>query len=205
MANDFFLEIASQAACLNITLHMEIKESMSNALFLIYSSMVSGVETPREVYQGRPSAQGQWSQQRPWDRRRGCPWPLRASSGTVSVVSSPGDCLSCAPLWNPVPPEDRAPFTCLKDADLCGTGPRGLLTDDTLLSFPVESFAGNTRAWLRVASLCRLGLVGLFVSPKKSSLVPCVAVGARMREPPLTCNGSWREPGSCVSDPVQED
>lgn len=46
---------------------------MSNALFLIYFSIVNGVETLGEVYRGTRSPQGQWSQQCIGDRWRGCP------------------------------------------------------------------------------------------------------------------------------------
>lgn len=92
---------------------------MSNALFLIYFSIVNGVETFHEVSRGRPSPQGQWSRQCPWDRRQGCcAWPLRASSGTLSVGSSSQKTLSSGALPRTLAlPEDRAPFACLKDAD----------------------------------------------------------------------------------------
>lgn len=45
--------------------------------------------------------------------------------------------------WDLVPPEDGAFFVRLKDADLRGMGPRGLLMDDALWSVSLgERFAG---------------------------------------------------------------
>lgn len=117
---------------------------MFNALFLIYFFTVNGVEILCEAYQGRPVKDSRDCGV-PWDGQQGClTWPLHASSGTLSVVSSSQKRLSsCILLWNLAPPEDRAPFTCLKNADFHGAGPRGPLTDGTLLSCLVKSLAGH--------------------------------------------------------------
>lgn len=91
---------------------------MSNALFLIYFSIVNGVESLGEVYRGTRSPQGQWGQRCVGDRWRVPCWALRPSSGTLSVRAPlQRDCLWGSP-WDQTPPGDRAPFVLLKDADL---------------------------------------------------------------------------------------
>lgn len=75
---------------------------MSNALFLIYFSIVNGVESLGEVYRGARSPQGQWSQRCFGDRCRVPCWALRPSSGTLSVRAPlRRDCLSGSPgTWS---------------------------------------------------------------------------------------------------------
>lgn len=150
---------------------------MFNALFLIYFFTVNGVGILCEAYQGRPvKDSGVCSV--PWDGQQGClTWPLRASSGTLSVVSSFQKGLSsCIFLWNLAPPEDRAPFTCLKDADFHGAGPRGPLTDGTLLSCLVKSLAGHLQGLASGMALLpphSLDLVGFFI-PSKVTASCCI-------------------------------
>lgn len=145
MANDFFrTSIPSSVPKHYIAYGNKKKNQMFNALFLIYFFTVNGVEILCEAYQGRPVKDSRDCGV-PWDGQQGClTWPLHASSGTLSVVSSSQKRLSsCILLWNLAPPEDRAPFTCLKNADFHGAGPRGPLTDGTLLSCLVKSLAGH--------------------------------------------------------------
>lgn len=146
MANDFFrTSIPSSVPKHYIAYGNKKKNQTFNALFLIYFSIVNGVEILCEASRGRRSPQGQRGQRCALGRMVGClPWPWRASSGTLSVVSSSQKTLSSRILWNLVPPEDRAPFACLKDADSVtqDLGDRGRLVRSRLAWW---SLAGHRR------------------------------------------------------------
>lgn len=141
---------------------------MSNALFLIYFSIVNGVESLGEVYRGTWSPQGQWSQRCVGDRWRGAVLGLAPLLRNPFCASTSSQRLSLGFPWDLVPPEDRAPFVRLKDADLRGTGPRGLLMDDALwchlvralratagLSFGVGTYCLHLSVWIAFARLLR--------------------------------------------------
>lgn len=109
MANDFFRTSIPSSVPKHYIANGNKKNQMLNALFLIYFSIVNGVETRGESHQGGPSAPGPQGRPRAGDGRRGCrPWPWRTSSGTLSAVSSSLKRLcSCTRLRKPAPPEDR--------------------------------------------------------------------------------------------------
>lgn len=108
---------------------------MSNALFLIYFSIVNGIETLCEVYRDL-ALEASGVSSAPWDSWLGCrTWPLHASSGTLSVWAPQKRLSSGILVWNLALSEDRL-LLLLLDADLHGTGPQGLLLDDALTSHP---------------------------------------------------------------------
>lgn len=118
---------------------------MSDALSLTYFPTVSGVDALSEAdlaleYRGAGSA--------PWDTRQGrWPWPPRASSGTLSVVSSSQKRLSSSVL----PGSSRCRRTGLpafvsRVLPACGPGPRGLLMAGALSSRRAEGSGGQQLA-----------------------------------------------------------
>lgn len=127
---------------------------MSNALFLIYFSIVNGVETLGEVYRGTRSPQGQWSQQCVGDRWRGALLGLAPLLRNAFCVSASSKRLSHVSPWDLAPPEDCVAFAHLKDADFCGTGPRGPLTDDALWSHLVRALLATAGLGSRCGTRC---------------------------------------------------
>jgi len=122
---------------------------MFNALFLIYFSIVNGVEILCGASRGRPSTRGRWSQRHALGRTAGAPLGLCAPPQEPSLWAPQKRLSSCVVLWNPAPPEDRAPLTCLKDADSVtqGLGDRWRLACSYLARWRVS--LATVGAWLQ--------------------------------------------------------
>lgn len=147
---------------------MEIKNQMSNALFLIYFFIVNGVETPSVVE--APGHSRPARRQCVWDRRGGPPG-RGAPQEALLCASAPSRTLPRAS-----PPTRRCQGTGLlsrvsRMLTPCGTGPRGLLEDDALRSHLTWWGASPVAAgaWLlgwRTPPPCAVRLVGFSVPPK---------------------------------------
>lgn len=122
---------------------------MSNALFLIYFSIVNGVETLGEVYRGTRSPQGQWSQQCIGDRGRGCPaGPCAPPQERVLCECLLEETVSCVPL-GPGTAGGLGSFRSSQGGWLLWHRTSGTTDGWHTLVSPGESFAGNRRARLQ--------------------------------------------------------
>lgn len=100
----------------------------------------------------------------------GAPLGLAPLLRNAFCVSASWKRLSRVSPWDLAPPEDWVPFARLKEADFCGTGPRGPLMDDALWSHLVRALPATAGLGSRPGTRCLcprgLRLRGFSVPPE---------------------------------------